>query len=88
METLFLKISQISHENGCVCKFKQKTLRGMCFPANFAKYLKAPIFAEHIRSGGCFCVIHNKIFASEKKNLIRVVDKVMLLIKSVGELHP
>ena len=31
------------------CNFIKKRIQGRCFPVNFAKFLKAPIFTKHLR---------------------------------------
>ena len=54
MKKVFLKIWQNSQENPCVRVVSQpgtlleKRLWHRCFPVNFVKILRAPIFVEHL----------------------------------------
>ena len=61
VKKLFLKISQNSQENTCARVFFSKVvglrpaillkmrLWNRCLPVNFAKFLRTPIFIEHLR---------------------------------------
>ena len=44
LESLFNKNAGLK-----ACNFIKKTLQHRCFPVKFAKFLKRPFFAEHIR---------------------------------------
>ena len=46
---VFLEILQISQENLKACDFIKKRLQNRCFPLKFVKFLRAPIFTEHLR---------------------------------------
>ena len=58
VKNLFIEISQNSYQNTCVrvsffiklqasiCNFIKKRLWHRCFPVNFAKFLRTPIFIE------------------------------------------
>ena len=57
-EELFLGISQNSQESTCArvseaCNFIKKRLWHRCFPMNFAKFLRTPIYRAPL--GDCFC---------------------------------
>ena len=61
VENVFLEISQNPQENTCarvssLTKLKarpgtllKKRLWHMCFPVNYAKFLRTPFFTEHLR---------------------------------------
>ena len=42
-------------QNRCqACNFIKKRLQHRCFPMKFEKFLRAPLFTEHLYSSGCF----------------------------------
>ena len=53
VKRVFLEISQNSQESICArASFLKKRLWHRCFPVNFTKFLRTPIFTE--RLCGCF----------------------------------
>ena len=56
VEKVFLEISQNSQENTCArvsftrpATLLKKRLWHRCFPVNFAKFLRTPLFTKHLR---------------------------------------
>ena len=53
VEKVFLEISQSSQENTCarisfLIKLRKKSLWHICFPVNFAKFLRTPFLTEQL----------------------------------------
>ena len=88
MKKIFLEISQNWQENTC-CRVSflpaallKKRLRNRCFPVNFAKLLRTPLFTEHLR----WLLLYNKNYNSTRCILIPC-DKVSVQSHVINILH-
>ena len=53
----------------------------MCFPVNFAKFLRTPFLKN--ASGCCFCLFHSQALIPTRTYMVRILDRDhMLIIRS------
>ena len=86
VEKVFLKFSQYSQENTCtrvsflmgLATLLKKRLWHRCFTVNFAKFVRTPFFAEHLR--WLFCTFSRRLFLTFG-NLIVVSIKTRMFVK-------
>ena len=82
-----LKISQNSQKNTYVGVSFKKRVQQSCFPVNFAKILRRPLFTEHT-SSGCFCLIGKfVIFTDHNWSLSKIplhrIVAIVAILKAV-----